>query len=80
MERHGKNQSRSMAARYNDFFKNVKRCPESLETQLSQISKKLVLDYMHARMKQEGVKAATANREAAFLREMLSRAVEWDIL
>ena len=80
MECYGSKQSKSMVTRYHFFFKNIERCPGLVEIPINQISKRLILDYMQARMKQDSVKAATVNREAAFLRGMLSRAVEWDIL
>jgi integrase len=39
-----------------------------------------MLDYMRTRMEQDKVCSATVNRESSFIRGMLSRAVEWDIL
>lgn len=39
-----------------------------------------MLEYMHARTNQDGVSAATVNREAALVKSMLFRATEWDIL
>ncbi|MFC1557059.1 tyrosine-type recombinase/integrase [candidate division KSB1 bacterium] len=44
------------------------------------INKGLVLDYMNARIKSDGVTPATVNREAALLKVMMACAVEWDIL
>jgi integrase len=39
-----------------------------------------MIDYMKARKKQDGVTNATVNREASFVRGMLNRAVEWELL
>ena len=44
------------------------------------ITKRLMLDFMHARINQDRVSAATVNREAALVKSMLFRAVEWDII
>jgi integrase len=40
----------------------------------------VVIDYCKLRISQDGISAATANREASLLRNMLNRAVEWEIL
>ena len=80
MARHGNNQSKGMISRYHDFFNNICRCPAMAEVPISGISKRLMIDYMKARMEQDGVTPATVNREASFVRGMLNRAVEWEIL
>ena len=51
-----------------------------VDISIKTISKRLMLDYMHFRMKKDGVSAATVNREAALIKSMLFRATEWDIL
>jgi len=80
MERHGKHQSRSMQEIYKYRFKNIVRCPELANIPICNIKKHIMLDYMNARMEQDGVSYATVNREAAMIKSMLFRAVEWDIL
>ena len=80
MERHGSKQSSSMQCMYHDRYKNIARCPQLSEIFIGDISKRLMLDYMHTRMKQDEVSAATVNREAALIKSMLFRATEWDIL
>ncbi|MFC1537604.1 tyrosine recombinase XerC [Gemmatimonadota bacterium] len=79
-KRHGSRQSKGMQARYEDFFKNICRCIDIAESPIGLISKRLMLDYMQARLDQDEISPATVNREAAFVRGMLSRAVEWDII
>jgi len=79
MEGHGKYKSEKMQISYRNSFKNICRCPEIADSELLAVSKKKVLDYMDARMKQDNVTAATVNREAALLKIMLSCANEWDI-
>ncbi len=80
MRRHGQNQSGNTQRLYKTCMDNITRCPELSEAPLGNIRKKLVIDYMQARMKNDGVVAATVNREATLVKGMLSRAVEWDIL
>ncbi len=80
MERHGSRQSKKMQGVYHNSFKNLCRCPDIVNSHINLISKRMVLDYMQLRMKQDSVTAGTVNREAAFVKGMLSRAVEWDIL
>ena len=80
MERHGIHQSRNMQQIYNYRFKQILRCPSITEISIENITKSLMLDYMHARMKEDNVSAATVNREAALVKSMLFRATEWDIL
>lgn len=79
-ERHGSKQSTSMQNLYRERFKNIVRCPQLADIPIEDISKRLMLDYMNARMKHEGVSSATVNREAAMVKCMLSRANEWDII
>ncbi len=80
MERHGSLQSKNMQESYFYSFKNICRCPDIANSSINLISKRMVLDYMQLRMKQDGVTAATVNREAVFVKGMLSHAVELDIL
>jgi len=80
MSRHGVQRSGSMRMSYRSSFKNVCRCHALANSELGKVSKKLVLDYMQMRMKQDRVTPATANREAAMLKVMLSCAAEWDII
>ncbi|MBW2059833.1 MAG: site-specific integrase [Deltaproteobacteria bacterium] len=80
MKNHGVHQSRSMQELYRYSFKNLSRCKELVDVPMVSISKRLMLEYMNARVEQDGVKAATVNREAAFVKGMLSRAVEWGFL
>ena len=65
--------------RYQICFRNICRFSKLADLPIDQISKSQAIDYMNARI-QNGVTPSTANREAAFLRGMLSRAVEWDML
>lgn len=80
IERHGTIRSKKMQLSYQNSFKNICRCPLIVDAEIGSLSKSFVLDYMHERMKMDGVKAATVNKDAAFLKCMLSKAVEWDIL
>lgn len=80
IQRHGSLQSISMQKRYQVMFKNICRCPEIADSGIGSLRKSLMLDYMHARIKLDKVAMATVNREAAFVKGMLSRAVEWDML
>ena len=80
MERHGSHQSKSMHNIYKNSFNNVCRCPQIANIPICSISKGLMLNYMNTRMKNDGVTPATVNREASFVRSMLSRAVDWEIL
>ena len=69
-----------MQVLYTYLFKNIRRCPKMCDISMGDITKRLVLDYMHARVTQDGAAPATANREMAMIKCMLSRAVEWDLL
>jgi len=80
MERHGSYQSENMQEFYHYRLKHLCRCPALSDTPLGNITKRLMLDYMHARIKQDGVSTATVNREAAIVKSMLFRDVEWDII
>lgn len=80
MERHGSLQSKKMQKLYEVCFNNIYRCESLAKIPIAKISKSLMLDYMHIRMNQDIVSAATVNREASFVKGMLSRASEWDIL
>jgi len=80
MERHGNQQSKSMIQLYNERFQNIRRCPGLCNVPINNISKKLVYDYMHLRLKQDKVSNSTVNREAAVIKTMLNKAVEWEII
>jgi integrase len=80
IDRHGSFQSKSMQELYINLFKNISRCPQIVDMPISKISKKVVIDYMHVRVRKERASNATANREASMVRGMLSRALEWDII
>jgi len=80
MERHGGTRSASMQRNYQASFLNFCRCPGFDGVGIGAITKAQVLDFMHARVKQDGVCPATANKDVAVLKCLLSCAVEWDIL
>jgi len=80
MQRHAGLQSENMQKSYYYRFENLKRCPALVNVPICEISRRVMLDYMHARMAQDGVKAATVNKEASLVKCMLFRAVEWDII
>ena len=80
MERHGSDQSKATQRVYNLFFSNISRCNAIADVPLNTISKAAVIRYRKERMNQDEVKPATANRETAFIRNILNRAVEYDII
>ncbi len=80
IERHGIFKSKAMLESYECSFKNVCRCPLVADIEIVSITSGLVHDYMHARMKNDNVKAATVNREAAFLKILFAKAVEWELI
>lgn len=80
MQRHGSQRSKSMQISYNGSMQNICRYTALSDAVLCDITRSVVIDYMHERMKVDSVKAATVNKDAAFLKCMLARAVEWDIL
>ena len=69
-----------MQTLYHNRFTQICRCPQLCDIPMGDITKRLVLDFMHARIQQDGMSPATSNREMAIIKCMLSRAVEWDIL
>ncbi len=80
MERHGKQRAFKTQESYINSFQNIRRCTSLVDSELDRASKNLVLDYMYARIDNDCVKSATVNREAAFLKCMLSKAFEWGII
>jgi len=80
MEKHGILRSQKMQISYKNSFNNICRCSQLADSELKAVSKRIVLEYMHLRMKTDGVTAATVNKDAAFLKCMLSKAQEWDVL
>lgn len=80
MKRHGSTRSPMMQRSYRTSFESFCRCPEIAGVALSTLRKVTVLGHVHARMEQDGVCAGTVNKDVAFLKCLLSRAVEWDML
>ena len=80
MDRHGRNRSSKMQVSYNNSFRNVCRCPQLADAPLVKIEQGLVQDYLNARIRQDGIKPASANREKAFLSVLLKKAVSWGYL
>ncbi|HUU26289.1 MAG TPA: tyrosine-type recombinase/integrase [archaeon] len=80
MQRHGDKQSKNTRLIYQQFFSNFCRCPQLVDRGLSEINKNLAAGYAELRMQKDKVKPATVNREVSLLRNILSRAVEWDLL
>jgi integrase len=80
LNRHGRHQSRSMQDIYHYRFQCLLRSPALVEVPIGDITRRLMLDYMNARIEMDGVKPATVNREAALVKNMLFRAVEWDMI
>jgi len=80
MERHGKYQNEKMQELYKYRFRSIERCLELALMPINEITKKLVLDYMHARKTIDGVSNATVNGDVTVIKTMLNKAVEWDII
>jgi len=80
MKRHGAQRSKNMQLSYQNSFRNISRCPALAGAELGSVSKALVLDYMSARVTEDGVDAASANIEGALVKCMLFRAAEWGLL
>jgi len=77
MELHGNNQSIRMRESYKTSLKHL--LPVFGKTSLCRISKVYVQGYM-ANRKSEGSSNASVNREIAFLKSVLERAVDWEYL
>ncbi|MFC1561919.1 tyrosine-type recombinase/integrase [candidate division KSB1 bacterium] len=80
IERHGKEQSDNMQECYKYAFKNISRFPVILNCGIGEIKKKMMLEYMYQRVELDGVSNSTVNKEAVFIKGMISRAVEWEYL
>lgn len=80
MQRHGNRQRERTRETYKGYFINFCRCPQLVNRELADINKNIATGYAELRMTEDKVKPATANREVSLLRNILSRAVEWDIL
>ncbi|MFC1552989.1 tyrosine-type recombinase/integrase, partial [Candidatus Latescibacterota bacterium] len=80
MKRHGALRSKSMQRSYRISLKNVCRCQSIANVPIGSITKSQVHDYMQARMNDDGVSASTVNKDAAFLKCLMSKAVEWEVL
>jgi integrase len=78
MQRHGAQRSAAMQESYKFSFKNICRCAPLADVALDSITRKTMLDYMHARKEQDDVTNATVNREAAFVKILLRCAVDWE--
>lgn len=79
MKRHGVLRSQSMQISYGVNFRNILRCGSIANSPLLSLSRRLVQDYMHARL-EEGVSTVTVNKELAFLKCMVSRAMDWGFI
>jgi integrase len=80
LKRHGSLRSKKTQVNYRASFKNISRCPALANAEIGSISKDLVLDYMSARVENDGICPATVNLEATLVKCMLSRASDWGIL
>ncbi len=80
MDRHGCQQSENMQASYHNSFKRIDQTSTLLDSRMSDISKGMVIDYRNARLRRDGVTPSTVNKEVNFIKGMLSRAVEWEML
>jgi len=72
--------SKNMQSSYQYCFKNICRCPQLADRPLKSFTKDIMLDYMHKRIKNDGVSPSTVNKEMNFVRCMLARAVDWGLL
>ncbi len=80
MDEHGSLRQPKTQKSYKMSFKNISRCQEIVDVRLCDITHRVVLEYAHLRMKQDGVSGATVNREISFLQSMLSFAVKRGLL
>ena len=80
MKKHGSRLSDSMQRRILVFRDNLSRCPEIAESPIGSINKRMMAEYAQLRLEQDEVSPATVNREISFLRSVLNKAVEWDVL
>jgi integrase len=80
MEKHGIFRSKTMQTSYQVSFASISRCPALINAPLGSFTKRLVWDYMQERMKIDKVKAATVNKDAAFLKCLFSKLYEWEML
>ncbi len=79
MKRHGQQRSKAMQESYKYSYLHLTRCPDIIDCELDSLTKGMVYDYMYARL-DEKVKNAPVNREIAFLKCVVSRAEEWDMI
>ena len=77
MERYGSKQSVNMQRCNQNCFNNISRCHELVEAPMGEINKGLMIDYMNARLNQDGVSTRTVDIEKAFVSTIFSCAVEW---
>ncbi len=80
MSRYGVLRRPTMQRSYRNSFKNICRCHELADLELGSTTKRIVLDYMNARCKQDKLHPSTVNNEVSMLKKMFSCAVEWDLL
>jgi integrase len=80
LRRHSPHLSEKTQENYKCRFRMISKCKKMLDCPLANITKRMVLDYMNDRIERDGVSNATANRESVFLKGVLSRAVEWDLI
>ncbi len=80
MERHGIYRRPTMQDSYRNRFKALCRCPQLVDSALGLVSKKLVLDYINARLIQDKVACSTVHNEGSLLKKMFACAADWEFL
>jgi len=80
MRHFGGFQSANMQSSYHYMFKSLCRCPQVVDIPIGSVQKRKVMDYIQARMENDNAGPATVNKEASFIKRMLSFAVEYEIL
>ena len=80
MDRHGRYQSQPMQELYSIFFRNIDRLSSISDVPMADITGGMVSDYMDNRINTDGVKPATVNREASFIRCVLNLALRRNII
>jgi len=77
MERHGRYRSKAMRESCKYSHASLCRYQPLAGCSIGVVTKVLIHEWMRARMAQDGVTAATVNREAAFVQVMVSKAATW---
>ena len=80
MEKHGIDKASSTKRSYRTSMKNFYRFPELTYVPLNEISRKVVREYLKARIDEDGISNRTANIELGHLSLMLDCAVEEEYL